>query len=77
MAPELSWLRLPAALAKGVSILFEMVESPIPLTQIFVDMEKIYLLFSILVGTPISAYHFSAASTDPVMRNISGYYTSK
>ena len=53
MPPELSWLRLPAALAKGVSILFEMVESPFPLTQMLVDVEKIYLLFSILVGTPI------------------------
>ena len=73
MAPELSWLRLPAAFAKGVSTLFEMVESPFPLTQIFVDMEKIYLLFSILVGKPISAYDYSAASTDSVMRNISGY----
>ena len=71
MPPQLSWLRLPAALVKGVSIDFEMVESRFPLTQLFEDMEKIYLLFSILVETPISVYLFSAASTDPVMRNIS------
>ena len=63
MPPELSWLRLPAALAKGVSIDFEIVESRFPLTQLIEDMEKIYLLFSILVETPISVYLFSAAST--------------
>ena len=76
-APELPWLPPPAALAKVVSIEFEMNETLFPLTQIFANIEKIYLLFSILVETPISVYLYSHASADPVMQNISGYFKLK